>query len=94
MTDPRVERLAELLAGYSLQLREGDVVAFDGSVVASPLLLALYQAALRRGARPFVTARLPGLTELLLEEGSDEQIDCQISSFGRTTRRFRVERSR
>ena len=75
MTDPRVERLAELLAGYSLQLREGDVVAFDGGVVASPLLLALYQAALRRGARPFVTARLPGLTELLLEEGSDEQID-------------------
>ena len=75
MTDPRVERLAELLTGYSLQLREGDVVAFDGGVVASPLLLALYQAALRRGARPFVTARLPGLTELLLEEGSDEQID-------------------
>ena len=75
MTDPRVERLAELLTGYSLQIDEGDVVAFEGGVVASPLLLALYQSALRRGAKPFVNARLAGLTELLLEEGSDEQIE-------------------
>jgi aminopeptidase len=72
--DPRVERLAELLVGYSLELGEGDVVRLDGSECAAPLLLSLYEAALRRRACPYVDVRLSGLTELLLDEGSEEQI--------------------
>jgi aminopeptidase len=72
--DPRVERFAELLVGYSLELREGDVVRLDGGVCAAPLLLALYETSLLYGARPYVDARLTGLTELLLDEGSEDQI--------------------
>ena len=74
MTDPRVERLAELLAGYSLDLREGEVVRIDGAAIAAPLLLALYRAALRRGAHPYLNVSLEALTEVLIEEGSDDQL--------------------
>jgi aminopeptidase len=74
VTDPRVERLAGLVAGYSLELGEGDVVRLDGTVCAQPLLLALYRAALERGARPYLEVEIEGLDELLLEEASEEQL--------------------
>lgn len=74
MTDPRIERLGELVIGYSLGLREGETVRIDTSVVAAPLALALQRAALRLGARPILAVRLPELEELLLREGSAEQL--------------------
>ena len=74
MTDPRVERLAELVVGYSLELGEGEVVRIDGLETASPLIFALYRAALTAGARPFTRVRVAGVTEQLVELGSDEQI--------------------
>ena len=74
MSDPRIDRLGELIVGYSLGLREGETVRIDVPVVATPLALALQRAALRVGARPILSARLPELEELLLREGSDEQL--------------------
>ena len=74
MTDGPRERLAELIAGYSLELGEGDVVRIDGSEVASPLIVALYGAALRRGAHAYANASVEGLAELLVAEGSEEQL--------------------
>ena len=74
MTDPRVERLAELIVGYSLGLTEGDVVRLDGHESAEPLLLALYRAALAAGALPFTNVELDGIAEQLLAIGSDEQL--------------------
>ncbi len=79
MTDPRVERLARLLTGYALNLEEGDLVRLDGSGSATPLLVELFRAALARGAHPSVNAKVEGLDRILLEEGSDEQIE-HISS--------------
>lgn len=74
MTDPRIDRLAELLAGYSLDLRAGQVVRFDAHEVASPLLVALVRSALRRGALPYTNVALEGFAELLLERASDAQL--------------------
>ena len=74
MTDQRIERLGELIVGYSLGLRPGETVRIDVPVVATPLGLAIAQAALRVGARPILAAKLPELEELLLREGSDEQL--------------------
>ncbi len=74
MTDPRVERLAELIVGYSLALAEGDVVRLDGHESAEPLLAALYRAALAAGAHPFTNVELDGIAEQLLAVGSDEQL--------------------
>jgi aminopeptidase len=75
VNDPRVDRLAELIAGYSLSLREGDVVRIDGSPVAAPLLVALYRAALERGANAYLNVSLDDLAEVLVETGSGEQLD-------------------
>lgn len=74
MTDPRIERLAELIVGYSVELGGGDVLRIDGSEVATPLILALHRAALRKGAHPYAQIALEGLAELLVGEGSEEQL--------------------
>jgi aminopeptidase len=72
--DPRLERLAELIAGYSLDLREGQVYRIDGEEVAIPLIVALYRAALHRGALPYTKVLPSGLDEIALAEASDEQL--------------------
>jgi aminopeptidase len=74
MSDPRVDRLADLVVGYSLELGEGDVVRIDGSDIAAPLVLAIYRSALAAGALPYTNVGLDGLLELLLETGSEEQL--------------------
>lgn len=74
MTDPRIARLARLIVEYSLGVREGQVVRIDGLEIAAPLALALYRSALEAGAHPYAHVGLPGLTETLLREGSDEQL--------------------
>jgi aminopeptidase len=72
--DPRLEKLAELIAGYSLDLREGQIYRIDGEEVAIPLAVALYGAALRRGAHPYTRIVPSGLEEIELAEASDEQL--------------------
>jgi aminopeptidase len=74
VTDPRVERLAELIVDYSLELGEPQILRIDALDVGAPLMLALYRAALRAGARPYANVQLDGLVEILLERGSDEQL--------------------
>jgi aminopeptidase len=72
--DARVERLAELVVTYALELGEGQVVRIDGFDVAAPLAVALYRAALHAGAHPYTHLTLDGLHELLVREGTDEQL--------------------
>jgi aminopeptidase len=72
--DPRVEKFAELITGYSLGLREGQVFRVDGEESALPLISAIYRAALRRGALAYTHIKPAGLDEILLEEGSEEQL--------------------
>lgn len=72
--DPRIERLGELVVSYSLDVREGEILRIDTPVVAAPLALALYKAALKVGARPILATTVPELEEVLLREGSAEQL--------------------
>ncbi len=74
MRDPRLDRLGELIAGYSLDLQPGEVVRIEGDEVAEDLLYALYRAALRRGANAYLQVGLERLAELKLAEGSEEQL--------------------
>ena len=74
MRDTRLDRLGELIAGYSLDLQPGEVVRIEGGDVAEPLLYALYRAALRLGANPYLQVGMDRLSELKVAEGSDEQI--------------------
>ena len=74
MRDPRIDRLGRLIAEYSLELGEGDVLRIDGTELASHHMLALMRAALARGAHPYTNVTPNGLDELLVAEGSDEQL--------------------
>jgi aminopeptidase len=75
MTDQRVARLARLLVGYSLELRPGQVVRIDTPAVATPFAEEIYRAALAAGALPYVNVELETLPEIIVREGSGEQID-------------------
>jgi len=75
MRDPRVARLSELIVTYSLGLEAGKVVRVDAPPIASPLSAELCRAALAAGAHPYVHVELERLPELLLAEGSEEQLD-------------------
>lgn len=74
MADPRVEKLARVLTQYSLALKPGDKVRLTSPVQGLPLLYELYREATRLGA--FATPRIEDsrFAEILLKEGSAEQL--------------------
>jgi aminopeptidase len=72
--DPRIEKLADLITGYSLDLQKGQIYRIDGEEVAIPLAVALYRAAVRRGAHAYTKIVPAGLEEIELAESSDEQL--------------------
>jgi aminopeptidase len=74
MADPRIERMADVLIRYSLGIKPGDLVVINGSTLASELIQESYRSALQAGAKPIVQTQIPALSEILLKEGSDEQL--------------------
>jgi aminopeptidase len=75
MRDPRVARLGDLIVNYSLGLEADKVLRIDAPPVAAPLATEVYRAALAASAHPYVHVELERLPELLIAEGSDEQLD-------------------
>jgi aminopeptidase len=73
--DPRAERLATILVGYSTQVKEGEVVAIDGDSAAEPLLLAVYEQVLRAGANPVLNVSLDGQAATYFKHASEAQLD-------------------
>jgi len=74
MLDSRVERLARVMTEYSLEIKPGDRVVISGGALAEPLLRASYRHALALGGLPLLDVQLPGATEILLRDGTDEQL--------------------
>ncbi len=74
MTDPRVDRLAEVLVSYSTRVGEGDVVLIESSALAAPLVRAVYRRVLEAGGHPQTRISIDGVSEHLLKNGSDEQL--------------------
>lgn len=75
MHDPRVEKLANLLVNYSVEVRPGDRVAISSPNIARPLTEALFTAVLKAGGFPLVVAPPQETLELLFRFGSKEQIE-------------------
>jgi aminopeptidase len=82
MADLRVTKLAQVIAEYSTEIKQGDRVYITASPAAQPLTLAVIEQVIKRGGLPHITAGgsyhhldlVPGALELLLKYGSDEQI--------------------
>ena len=76
MRDPRYDKLAELVLDHSLRLQAGEVLRIEGdAAAAAPLVVPLHREATKRGAHAYTALELGGLKEVLVEHGSDEQLD-------------------
>src|SRR5206468_13067077 len=75
MSDPRLARLGELIVGYSIGLQPDQILRIDAPTVSTPLAEELYRAALRAGGYPYANVELESLQEILVAEGSGDQLD-------------------
>jgi aminopeptidase len=74
MTDELIGRWADLLTGYCLDVRPGELVAISSEIEARPLIEACYRSVVVRGGYPLLRTELPGLHEFLLEHASEEML--------------------
>jgi aminopeptidase len=74
MTDIRIQRMAQVLVSYSLEVQKGQRLAVFTAPAAIPLAREVYRKALHVGAFPEIFLDTPGVQEILLTEGSDEQL--------------------
>jgi aminopeptidase len=75
MSDPRVQKLAQVLVHYSLDLQPGDDLAVRAGPLANELVLAVYQEALLAGANVHLATEVPGAREIFFKTASDAQLD-------------------
>ena len=74
MKDPRLEKLADVLVNYSVEVRPGDKVLVQGDTLAEPLIKEVYVKVLQAGGFPLILPRLPGVEELLYRYANSEQL--------------------
>lgn len=74
MTDPRIEKMAQVLTRYSLELKKGDLFRIDGAYLAEPLIKAVYREALLLGANPYTLVTVEGTQEIFYKNASEEQL--------------------
>src|SRR5512143_2407427 len=73
MSDPRFARLAEVLTGFSTELKKGERVLIDAYDVPDTFVVALVRAAQARGALPYVNIQRARITRELLQGATAEQ---------------------
>ncbi len=68
------EKLASLAVNYCLGVSKGKKVGIVGKVIAAPLIQQLYKHVLLSGGHPIVQCDVDGLSELLFQYSSEEQL--------------------
>ncbi len=74
MADPRIEKLADLLVNYSVEVKPGNKVVIQGSTAGEPLIKVVYKKILQAGGHPLILPTFPGESELMFRYGNDEQL--------------------
>lgn len=74
MTDPRTDKLADVLVNYSTAVQPGEWVGVLGDVAALPLLRAVYSAVVKAGGNPTLMLSDEYMGREFLRHASDEQI--------------------
>jgi aminopeptidase len=75
MSDPRIQKLAEVLVHYSLELKEDQKFVLRTFPLAEELALSVFLEALKTGAHVFSLIALPGSEEIFYKFASDDQLD-------------------
>lgn len=74
MTDPRLQRMAQLLIRYSLGIKPGERLGIRAEPVAAPLIREIVRETIHAGAFPEIFIDIPGVKEIILKEGSNAQL--------------------
>ncbi|MHB1394241.1 MAG: aminopeptidase [Clostridia bacterium] len=74
MVDARLTKLAKVLVNYSLKLKKGYLLVIESNTQCEPLAIEVYKEALAAGANPILTPVFEAYKEVLLRNGSEEQI--------------------
>ena len=76
MADPRISKLAKLIAEYCVSIRPGDEVVISAGLEALPLVRELYREIVSRGGYPLlVSLRDEVLDEIFYRYAKDEVLD-------------------
>ncbi|MCA9949952.1 MAG: aminopeptidase [Anaerolineales bacterium] len=75
MSDPRVKRFASLLVNYSVKVQPGEKVLLNGTIPTMPLVQETYREVVRAGGHPLLMINDDVFNEIMLREGSDEQLE-------------------
>ena len=75
MADPRFEAVAKVLVDYSVEVQPNQLVRINGLPEGAPLILAVYQKVLERGAYPWLQVGLDGALELFYACAGGVQLD-------------------
>ena len=75
MRDQRVDTLADILVDYSVEVKKDDLVLIKGTYVAEPLIVAVYQRCLERGAHPMIRATIPAAEPIYYRYAQDQQLE-------------------
>lgn len=74
------QKYAEVLVDYSVNVQKNDMVLIRGEAHAQPLIRAVYERVLEKGAHPITKISVEGLEESFYKIASDEQLQF-ISPF-------------
>lgn len=77
--DPRYEKLAAGLTGFSIALKKGERVLVDAFDVPDAMVIALVRAARARGAHPYVSMHRGRVTRELMLHANAEQFEPHAS---------------
>jgi aminopeptidase len=75
MSDPRIEKLADVLINYSLEIKPGEQLELWCSILSQELALAAYAEALKSGANVLLRPFFPEDREVFLKLAGDAQLD-------------------
>lgn len=71
--DPRYNKLADLLTGFSTKLKPGENVLIDAQDVPDDIVIAITRSARKRKANPFVHIQKAAITRELIKGGSHKE---------------------
>jgi aminopeptidase len=74
MRDERIEKVAHILTEYSIPLEAGRTAVVQGTTLAEPLMLAIYERLLKRGVHPYLRPIFPHAERIFFEHASDAQL--------------------
>lgn len=88
MYEFNLDKVAKLAINYAIGVKPGDKVLIQSPIVAQDLIRALVYETIKAGGHPEIRAVVPGVQEILLQNGSDEQLQYVSPLFKKAVESF------